>query len=254
MRRTHLLLPGVLSLLATTGCTVYAPMQPRMPLVRQRGQLETGASIQPLGRVEATAAYSPAAHVVVAGGLTGAARLADQHFLATRQFELGAGLYQPLGPRWLLSSLGGYGQAYAHRGYVDLGILTSGTYSEYTASYDKYYLQVGLAKVLNDFSQSYTYRLVRVRFDYLVDSRLGPLPLSAMTRHELMAAYRYRLGNQALPRWEFTYGGGVSVASTPRLDDHNAYPASYEANRNLLSAFVASFGVVFWPGRPRAGR
>ena len=58
-------------LLLATSCTVYAPMQPVMPLVSQRGQAEAGASIQMLGRMEATGSYSPVQHVVLTGGLTG---------------------------------------------------------------------------------------------------------------------------------------------------------------------------------------
>ena len=128
-------------LLLATSCTVYAPMQPVMPLVSQRGQAEAGASIQVLGRVEATGSYSPIQHVVLTGGLMGAPRLGEQHFLATTQYEVGAGLYQLLGQRrhWLLSGLGGFGHAYCHRGYVDLGFFGPEVYSEYEARYAKYF-------------------------------------------------------------------------------------------------------------------
>lgn len=60
MQPKKLLLPSVSALLLLAGgCTVYAPIQPVMPLVSQRGQFEAGANCQFTGRLEATAAYSP---------------------------------------------------------------------------------------------------------------------------------------------------------------------------------------------------
>ena len=241
-------------LLAGTGCTVYAPMQPVMPLVRQRGQAEAVASTQVTGRVEATGAYSPVRRVVLTAGGTLAPKLGDRYFLVTRQYEVGAGLYQPLGPRWLLSGLAGYGQAYCRRGYVDLGIFGPGVYSEYEAAYSKRFGQLGIAHVEDDWALSLTYRLVRVNFDYLHDADYGPLPLPAMTRHELTLSNRFGLGARPVPRWLLTYAAGLSLASTARLDDTGGaspYHVAYEANRNLLPAFFMSLGVVFRPARAR---
>ncbi|MEJ7660401.1 MAG: hypothetical protein WKG07_12685 [Hymenobacter sp.] len=220
---------------------MYAPMQPVMPLVRQRGQVEAGASAQVTGRAEATVAYSPVQRVVLTAGGTLAPKLGDRHFLVTRQYEVGVGLYQPLGPRWLLSGLAGYGQAYCRRGYVDLGILGPGVYSEYEAAYAKRFGQVGIARVEDDWALSLTYRLVRVNFDYLNDADYGPLPLSAMTRHELAFSNRFGLGARPEPRWLLTYAAGLSLASTARMDDSGISSqghAAYEANRNLLPAFL----------------
>ncbi|GAA4493495.1 hypothetical protein GCM10023172_02120 [Hymenobacter ginsengisoli] len=233
---------------------MYAPMQPVMPLVRQRGQVEVGASAQLTGRVEATAAYSPVQRVVVAGGLTAAPRLSDQHFLVTRQYEVGAGLYQPLGRRWLLSGLGGGGQAYCHRGYVDLGIFGSGVYSEYEARYSKYFGQLGVAHIQQKDTYSLNYRFTQVNFDYLTDAEYGPLPLSAMTRHELALSVRSDIGKSR--RWQLVTTLGLSVASTSRQDDnqspYNESARHYHANRNLLPAFLMSFGVVYQPKQSAA--
>jgi hypothetical protein len=244
---TKLFPASMLALLLATSCTVYAPMQPLMPLVSQRGQVEAGASSQFTGRLEATGAYSPVRRAVVTGALTVAPKLGQEYFLVTRQYEVGAGLYQPLGERWLLSALGGYGQAYCHRGYVDAGIFGPGTYSEYEARYAKYFGQVGLVYIGPISKQGVTYRLVRADFNYLVDSKYGPLPLSRMLRHEL--AYFVRA--DVSQRWKLTFATGFSVSSTPRLDDNvrnSAYSwSAYHANRNLLPAYFMSLGVVFQP-------
>lgn len=227
------------------GCTVYAPMQPVMPLVRQRGELEVGASCQLTGRLEATAAYSPLRRAVLTGALTAAPRLGNEHFLVTRQAELGAGTYQPLGGDWLLSATGGYGLAYCHRGYVDLGIFGPGTYSEYTARYHKYFGQLGLAHVGALGTVGLTYRLVKVNFSYLESLEHGPLPLPGMLRHELAYFARFN----ASQRWQLVFTTGLSVSGTAKRDTDLGYPtygrAEYHANRNLLPAFFMGLGATF---------
>jgi hypothetical protein len=233
------------SALLASGCTVYVPMQPVMPLVSRRGELEAGASGQLTGRLEATAAYAPLRRVVLTAALTAAPRLGREYFLVTRQAELGAGTYQPLGDDWLLSATGGYGQAYCHRGYVDLGVFGPGNYSDYTARYHKYFGQIGLARVGATQSIGFTYRLVKVHFSYLDDTEYGPLPLPGMLRHEL--AYFGRFA--ARKRWQLTFTSGFSVSGTPKLDDDLSYPTygrpEYHANRNLLPAFFMSLGATF---------
>lgn len=225
------------------SCTVYAPMQPTMPLVYQRGQAQLGASIQALGRAEVTGAYAPLPYLVVVGGLTASPRLGEQNFLVTRQYELGAGFYQALGQSWLLSGLGGAGQAYSHRGYRGL----DASPRQYEASYYKLYGQVGVAYQGPLATFSLTYRLTQVQFNYLQDARLGSLPLTAMLRHELALSNSRPLGSS--DRWQLVQTAGISVSGTSRLDDNSGYPTygarEYEANRNLLPAFLASIGVVY---------
>ncbi len=229
----------------TTGCTVYAPMQPTMPLVQAAGQTELGASLQPNGRLEATAAYSPAAHVLLTAGGTMCPKLGSNNFLVTRQYEAGAGGYLPLGSSWLLNGLGGFGQAVSNRGYQDLG----SSYSEYNARYSKLFGQVGLANVQGYRSIGFTYRLTQVRFAALSDIRLGALPLSDMLRHEASFFHRETWGSNA--RWETQTLMGISVSGTPKLDANRGYPnygkPEYQANRNLFPAFYASLGLCYRP-------
>jgi hypothetical protein len=245
----------VLGCVVCTSCTVYAPMQPTVPLLRQEGEAEISASVQVNGRVEATGAYSPLPGVMLTGGAIGSAKLGVRNFLATRQYELGAGLYHPLGQRWLLSGLGGYGQAYSNRGYVDLGLFGPGTFSEYKASYHKYFGQVGIANSQPNYGYGFTYRFTQVRFGSLVDQELGSLPLKQMLRHEVLFFTRHGLGTAAVSRWQLQIACGLSVSGTPKLKEDTGYSthkAAYHANRNLLPAFLGSMGVVYLlPGKTR---
>lgn len=241
-------------LLAGSSCTVYAPMQPIMPLVREAHKAEITASIQPIGRIEATVAYAPVSHLLLTAGVTGCPKLGAKNFLITRQYELGLGGYLPLGSTWLLNGLGGYGQAVNTRGYYDLPIIFNSTYSEYHARYSKLFIQAGIAKVQPRYSIGFTYRLTQVYFATLTDTRLGPLPLSGMLRHETLFFIRHSWANSE--RWEVLFTMGSSVSSTPKLDSNTSGPdygfAIFEANRNLLPAFYSSLGVIYHPKWRRA--
>ena len=89
-----------------------------------------------------------------------------------------------------------------------------------------------------------------MNFSSLVDAEYGPLPLAAMTRHELAASLRLNLGSAQ--RWQLVSTAGVSVASTPKQDDNQSpyvdHTRYYHANRNLLPAFLVSLGVAYRPG------
>lgn len=233
------------------GCTVYAPMQPTMPLLRAAGQAEGTLSVQPNGRVEATAAYAPARHLLLMGGGTVCPKLGTNTFLASRQYELGGGGYLPLGESWLVNGLAGFGQAVNSRGYSDLPIVYGSTHSEYHARYGKLFAQAGAAKLLDNRSFGFTYRLTQVRFATLTDAQLGELPLDRMLRHEGLFFMRSSWGERRRGRWETLVTAGLSVSSTPRRDDGVNFPsygaAEYQANRNLLPAFLVSIGVVYQP-------
>lgn len=248
---------GLVALLVGAGsCTVYAPMQPTMPLVAAAGQAEATGNIQPNGRVEASVAYSPATHLLLTAGGTACPKLGTDYFLVTRQYEVGAGGYTALGSSgWLLSGLGGYGQAASTRGYKDVGVIIFGpTYSEYNARYSKLFAQAGVAKIRHRGSFGFTYRLTQVHFASLTDTRYGELPLPRMARHEILFFARRAWGDSK--HWESMATVGMSVSGTPRIPDDPTYSsngtAEYEANRNLLPAFYGSLGVVYhphWGGR-----
>ena len=202
-------------------------------------------------------AYAPVSHLLLTAGGTLSPKLNSRNFLVSRQYELGVGGYLPLGDSWLLNGLGGFGQAVNNRGYYDLGFIFSATYSEYNARYSKVFAQVGIANVQPRGSIGFTYRLTQVYFASLTDTRLGPLPLPRMLRHEALLFVRHFFTGSE--RWESIWAMGLSVSGTPKLDTSQGYPsygaAEYQANRNLLPAFYASWGVVYHPrwGSHRSG-
>ena len=224
-------------------------MQPTMAQVKAVGEAEATASIQPIGRLEATAAYSPAPHLLLTVGGTVCPKLGSKRFLVTRQYELAAGSYLPLGSFWLLNGIGGYGQAVTNRGSQDLGFILGSTHNEYNARYNKLFAQAGIAHSKTNRSFGFTYRLTQVRFSTLTDTDLGELPLPNMLRHEALFFIRRPLGNSS--QWETQATMGMSVSSTPRRDDKQGAPgygaAEYQANRTLLPALYTSIGLVYRP-------
>ena len=231
----------VLLLLGTGSCTVYAPIQPTMPLITAVGQAEAAANIQPNGRVEASVAYSPISHLLLTAGGTVCPKLGTNNFLVTRQYELGVGGYLPLGSSWLVNGLGGYGQAVNTRRYEEL----FGGNNEYHARYNKLFAQVGVAHMRSSKSIGLTYRLTQVYFSTIIDPQLGDLPLPQMLRHEALFFVR----NTWSEHWDSQVAMGMSVSSTQKRDDEPSSSSNgssaYEANRNLFPAVYVSLGVIY---------
>lgn len=232
-------------LLGLGGCTVYAPMQPTAPVVCQAGQAEIGASVQLSGRVEATAIYAPRPHLLVGAGLTGRPRLGDHNYLQTGQYEVSAGYYRALGEHWVLSGMGGFGQAHNHRDFPELGFLFfPTTYTQYEARYHKFFGQLGAAYVQpTGAALGVAYRLTYIGFNELRVERVGELPLTAMRRHELTITVRSSLS--ANGHWQLLGTAGLSFAGTPRFDDNLGGQAEYHANRTLLPVLLYSMGVGY---------
>ena len=224
------------SLLVATSCTVYAPMQPVMPLVRQRGDIEAGASLQPSGRLEAQAAYSPLPHCVVAGAGTWATRLDQQNYLVSRQGEVGLGSYWSLTPKWLLSTLAGGGTAYTDRQYTFWGT------ERRAGSYSKAFGQVGLAYMGEQGSFSLSYRLARVSYREL-ETEIGPLAPFHTQRHEVLLATRWMLGSTG--NWGLQSNIGMSFSS---LQPPRGLGNSEDSDRWFAAGVpvpIASLGVVW---------
>jgi hypothetical protein len=223
-----------------TSCTVYVPMQATMPLVRAKNQVEAGISVQPSTRLEATAAYSPLAHCVVAGAGTIAFRTSPKQYLITRQGEASLGGYWNIAPGWLLSTLAGGGYAYTDRRYIFLGS------EQYSGSYGKVFGQVGAAYLTEQGSLSITYRLAQVYYNH-VRTDTGPLEDFQTQRHELLLASRHYLG--FAPSWQLQTTVGVSASS---LQSPSSGGSPDNDNRWFAAGIpvpVASIGVVWQPRR-----
>lgn len=224
------------TILAATSCTVYAPMQPVMPLVRQRGDIEAGASLQLSGRLEVQAAYSPLPHCVVTGAGTWATRLGQQNYLISRQAEAGLGGYWSLTPKWLLSTLVGGGAAYTDRQYTFWGA------ERRAGSYSKAFGQVGLAYMGEQGSFSLNYRLARVSYREL-ETEIGPLAPFHTQRHEVLLATRWTLGTSGIWCLQSTIGMSFSSLQPPR-----GVSSSEDSDRWFTAGVpvpIASLGVVW---------
>lgn len=242
----------VLAALALTGCSVYAPMQPTIVGIREAGQVQASGSLQASGRAELGAVYAPAAHVLLMGAGSYRPKTTDSLHFGTRQWEAGAGTYWPLGDAWVLSGLGGFGQAATERRWSEL----LGTSLAYRASYRKTFGQVGV-----DFnngrslSMGLAYRFTRLDFDELSYSGhytpTGRATGLRNDRHEVLFYSRRTLPWGLGTTWQLQSTLGLAL-ETPDLVASNA-PGAYAINANRRAVPLCSFGLVytFTPNTPR---
>ncbi|OUJ73028.1 hypothetical protein BXP70_14380 [Hymenobacter crusticola] len=185
--------------MASTGllasCSVYTPLQPSAPLLRDKGQVEVAGSVFLAKRLEGSVAYSPARHVLVraAGGLRPGKVDTTRTYFRLRQFELGAGTYWPLSGQWLVGGLGGYGRGKSSRRFDAGGFESlndSVTTYQYEARFHKVFGEVFAAYEGERTTMGLTYRLSQVRFPALTNNGI-PINLRRMTRNEPMFFVRY---------------------------------------------------------------
>lgn len=233
------------------ACTVYAPMQPTMPLVSSAGDVELSVHALPTGRGEASVAYSPGKGAVFTGAFTTDVPLGQQSsiFLTTRQYEVGGGYYRPLGKAWLLNVLGGFGRATSSRQGGASSMVGAGIPDGFQTTYLKYFGQLGIAHIEPKDTYGFTYRLTQVEFESLTESSVGALPLKRMLRHEGMFFWRSPLGPALTTRWHVQGTMGLSISLADRYAEPKPYtaggnPALY-ANQTLLPVLFLSGGVVY---------
>ena len=204
MLRYPILLSLLLLLMSLGSCVVYTPLQPSVPLLRDKGQAEVVGSAYLAGRVEGSAAYSPVRHVLVraAGGLRTDGR--DTMYFRTRQLEVGVGTYWSLGQRWLVGGSAGYGWGQSSRTFYDTNYLLffrrdTTTVYRYAARYGKPFGDVFVAYENGPFAMGLAYRLSQVRFTTLTNND-QPISLRRMTRNEPMLFMRFG-SSQGVLRW-----------------------------------------------------
>jgi len=231
-----------------SSCSVYAPLQAGAPMLRDKGQAEIVGSAYLSGRLEGSAAYSPVRHLLVraAGGLR-SDKGSDTYF-RLRQLEVGAGTYWPLGQRWLVGGLVGYGFGQGTRGFTRtpylLGRDTAETY-RYATRFGKPFGDVFVAYEDGPVTMGIAYRLSQVRFSTLTNNGL-PIDLRRMTRNEPMLFMRFG-SKQGVLQW-----AQLQVALSASWSDdlkRNSAPVGPLLNDVKEGRLFTSIGIVVYPHR-----
>jgi len=239
----------ILFLLAsTTSCSVYAPLQPGAPTLRDKGQAEVAGSVYLSGRYEGAVAYSPVRHVLVraAGGFR-PDNSANTYF-RTRQLEVGAGTYWPLGQRWLVGGMGGYGWGRGSRNFNRTSRLTSSiadtaiTY-DYAARFGKVFGEAFVAYEDGPVTFGLAYRLSQVRFSTLTNNGL-PVDLRRMTRNEPMLFMRVG-SKQGVLQWARLQ---VAFSTSSSTDAGRRNVEYYQQLEDVKEARIfTTIGLVVYP-------
>ncbi len=212
------------------GCSVYVPMLPAAPQLRDKGQAEVQANSYLNRRWEAGATYSPAKYVLVraAGGIrTSPNRRADSaRYESSRQYELAAGGYLPLGRNGLVSGLLGYGRARSASAYNEGGIIRQPYYNDFRARYHRQFGELAASYYFPGRRSGLTvgaaYRLSGVRFDELTYNG-QPVAVRRLTRHEPMAFCRFGSPESAVPWLQVQLALGASTEPRRAFDPTRTY-------------------------------
>lgn len=240
---------GLLFSLLLSNCTVYAPMLPATPQLRDKGQAEIQATTFLNGRWEGGATYSPLKHVLVraAGGFRSDSK--DTTYFRIRQYEVGLGGYYPLGKHFLLSGMAGFGQATSRRGYQQVMLFNGDPYLvDFNARYNKLFGEVAFSYYNPWVTAGTAFRITQARFRSLTFNN-APLDLHSMTRIEPL--FFLRVGSEeGVMRWlQVQVSGGLSGVpiSTYTVDENN--PREFEYNRIRRGQLVAGISLIFYPHR-----
>lgn len=227
------------------SCSVYAPLQPAAPMVRQKGEAEVVASAYLNGRLEASASYSPLKQIVVrvAGGLRSGG--GDSAYFRNRQLELGIGTYRYLNEQWLVGGLVGYGFGQSNRRFSRGGFETQGfdsvvTY-DYAARYHKLFADAYVANDAGRVTYGGAFRLSQVRFASLTDKGL-PVPMQRMTRVEPMLFMRVS-GRNSFQWLQLQIASSVSVSP----DERKSTSSDIRIRDTKEGRIFTSIGLVVYP-------
>ena len=231
-----------------SGCAVYVPTVPATPLLRTKGEAEITAAIRNLSSLEATAAWSPAPHLLLTGeaalrtssGSETANNVTTNFRNSHRQASLGLGTYRLLGATQAtyLGLLGGVGTASVdqYSSHVeDYFILpVPSPVVRYQSTYRRYHGQAYVARQRDWGSYGLSARGTVVHYRQLL--RAG-VPIASPTQFYLEPTLFVRVGRRAVQ------GLATLGLSTPLgARGHDAESGLLAPVTSLLSA-----GVVLRP-------
>jgi hypothetical protein len=253
MKRSLVLLLGWLGS-ALGGCVVYMPMQCAAPQITDKNQGELTASTYLNGRVEAAGTFSPAPHVLVRATYSSLGDQSqnptqDSTYYRGHQYDVSVGTYWPLGTKWLVGGLGGFGQARSEAAYSrGGGIFSYPVRHEFDARYRKLFGEAySTFQASKAFSLGAAYRITQVHFTSLTDQGT-PVDLRSMNRGESMFFMRFRLGNGPTEdrpvQLQAAWGTSVTFGY-----DKNASNATYDPRaRDLLQdRGYTTIGITLFP-------
>ncbi|RFP66941.1 hypothetical protein D0N36_00155 [Hymenobacter lapidiphilus] len=243
-------LAGLISGLLT-GCSLYVPMLPAAPQIRDKGQVEIHGTSFLNRRWEAGVTYSPAKYVLVraAGGIR--TNRGDSTFVRSRQYELAAGGYYPLGRRWLVSGLAGFGQARSGYAYWDLGPdnrYADREYRRYEARYHRLFAELAASYTDNGFTLGVAGRLTDVRYDALTFNS-QPVGLRRLPRFEPMVFCQLGRPEGAVP-W---LRGQVAATGSTSLNQRPAISPVFVASQLAEEVPCLTVSIIILPHLLKAG-
>jgi hypothetical protein len=247
-------LVGLSSLLG--ACTVYVPMQGAAPEIRAKGEAEVAGSWALTNRVDASATYSPASHLLVRAATSakgGRPNLSDSNYLQNNQYELGVGTYWPLSEQWLVGGLASFGQAHSQARYIDDGgvKLFSGVQAvehQFDAIYAKYSGEAYVTWQPSEaVSLGFSYRLVQLRLTDVTDVGV-PVVAGPILRSEPMVFVRFRpVLKEGVVQFQAAFGGSSAFPYQSQATAGQDDPArQFTLNRSYLSVGVAFYPHLLW--------
>lgn len=247
--RFRFLLPTVAGTALLGGCAVYVPITPSTPLVSSKGEVEVTAALRGLTSLEASGAWSPAAHVVVtaetalqvSNGHETSNTTTVQYTSVHKQVGVGVGTYRLVGAARsvYLGATGGVGFAKAdiydpHADDLLVPLLGKRPTTYFDATYQRYYGQLYAAHRGPGASYGVSARGTFVHYSRLL--RNGEA-ITSPTHFYLEPTLFVRAGRGPL-QFQGTLGLSMPVPTAPvGADQRNLSPATL-----LISA-----GVVLRP-------
>ncbi|WP_382311958.1 hypothetical protein [Hymenobacter bucti] len=236
-------------LLALSGCSVYVPMQGAAPDIRAKGELEVSGGWSLTNRLDFGATYSPLPHLLVraAASFKGSAPAHPDsaNYLQNKQYELAAGTYWPLGERWLVGGLAGFGRAHARARYQEDGfaLLSSAVQHQFDAHYNRYFSETYLTcKVGALATLGLSYRLVQLRLTEATDQSVA-VQASPIWRHEPMVFFRVRPSEDSPVQFQAAVGASRSA----HYDEQTAGDRYDPARQFRTTRSYVSVGVALYP-------